>query len=108
MRDPREQLLESIPGEKAAMELLHRSTLLPCPFCGEAPQFGRFDPGAPYPGGYYYVTCLNENCPVNISIRCDKKAYSENAADAFQEVISRWNTRAPVRPAAQSPPAPAP
>lgn len=67
--------------------------LKPCPFCGSKAEEGCMDPGAPYPGGYYYVSCSNEDCTMTELIAC-RKAYATEAESAMKEVRAIWNTRA--------------
>ena len=65
--------------------------LKPCPFCGHAPNTGCSDPGAPYPGGYFFIECSNDDCPARPC--CDKKAYATEEEPTFSLLAARWNTR---------------
>lgn len=73
--------------------------VLPCPFCGKAPEVG-FGPGEPGTEGEAWgaVTCMNELCPARPSVE-DGKENGEDIADdcgpeAYRSAaVRRWNRR---------------
>jgi hypothetical protein len=82
------------PNEKPIITCppLTSTELLACPFCGGMPVEGFHDPGAPYPGGYYYVACENDDCPMS-DVLVEEKARTEDADTVKNALRKQWNTR---------------
>lgn len=62
---------------------------LPCPFCGEAPQFIGRD-----------IECRNGECLVDLTARCEWHFYEEAGPcdeSCRGDLVRRWNKRAPVK-----------
>lgn len=75
--------------DSAIQEILR--SLLPCPFCGSDASLGMDDPGAPFPGGYFFVECRNEACFVDTDNF--QKGRFEEEADILKKLAGRWNAR---------------
>lgn len=65
--------------------------LKPCPFCGGIPVTGCADPGAPYPGGIYYIACENEECCLS-DVSVTKKAHASDEQATMRFLANAWNT----------------
>jgi hypothetical protein len=76
-----------------------KNNILPCPFCGQAPVQSIGDPGAPYPGGYFTIECLNKECNIEVCLSVKKRTdlegmtYLEAREQIWPEIISKWNAR---------------
>jgi hypothetical protein len=61
-----------------------------CPFCGSSAEVGVMDPGVPYPGGYFYVDCLDECMQEPPFI---EKGFYEHKDEILERLKEKWNTR---------------
>jgi len=72
---------------------------LPCPFCGSIPRAYVGNCGAPYPGGYFEIACVNDACHVapcfSEKRRTDLIGMTHDEAEAhlWPEMIAKWNLR---------------
>jgi hypothetical protein len=70
---------------------------LPCPFCGEKPEFEKG-----YVPPYISLMCLNNECYIQpyleIKVNCTKnegnsETYSPQFNEHYEELLNKWNMR---------------
>jgi len=72
----------------------------PCPFCGEKPSIGLNDPGAPFPGAYYWIGCESDGCTTSgchvdeRGVEVVAKIKAQELEAELEKLLARWNTRA--------------
>ena len=73
------------------------AAVLPCPFCGEKPQFEKG-----YAPAYIEFMCLNDDCHVQphleVRVNCkrnegDSETYSPQFEHHYKELLDKWNSR---------------
>lgn len=94
-----EQNAKQEPPKKPYMPDASRA--MSCPFCGgDDIALSLGDPGAPYPGGYFTIECINQDCPCEVNVSIKRRTDKEGAeVAAWEEALAMWNTRPAITPA---------